>query len=167
MKKTIIISAVILAGFTSLAAQVGMGKTSVDGDAILDFPLSNTGIILPMAEALPTGNAASNGTFLLDRTDFRVKMRENDLWVSLSDPGSLTGTMPNASAETGGGVIIGAASSQAQGVLVLESTSKALVLPKVNNPVTNMKSPASGTMCYDTVSKAIAVFDGSKWNFWK
>lgn len=165
--KKIIISAVILAGFSCLTAQVGMGKASVDGDAILDFPLSNTGIILPMVDALPTGTAASNGTFLLDKTDLRVKMRENDLWVPLSDAGSLTGTMPNASAEAGGGVIIGAASSPAQGVLVLESASKALVLPKVNDPVTSMKSPIAGTICYDTVSKTVAVFDGLKWSFWK
>lgn len=165
--KKIIVTTVIFAGFSCLTAQVGMGKASVDGDAILDFPLSNTGIILPIVDALPTGIAASNGTFLLDKTDNIIKMRENDLWVSLSDAGNLTGTMPNTSAEQGGGVIIGAASSPAQGVLVLESASKALVLPKVNDPVANMKSPIAGTVCYDTVSKTMAVFDGVKWSFWK
>lgn len=166
MKKIIILT-IIFAGFSSLRSQVGMGKSSVDGDAILDFPLSNTGIILPIVEALPTGTAASNGTFLLDKTDFTVKMRENDVWVPLSDAGSLAGTMPNTSNEQGGGVIIGAASSPAQGVLVLEAANKALILPKVNDPVTNMKSPVAGTVCYDTVSKTMAVFDGLKWSFWK
>ncbi|MBB6369120.1 hypothetical protein [Chryseobacterium shigense] len=166
MKKIIILT-IIFAGLSSVKSQVGMGKASVDGDAILDFPLSTTGIILPMVEALPTGIAASNGTFLLDQTDLTVKMRENDLWVPLSDAGSLTGTMPNTSGEQGGGVIIGAASSPAQGVLVLEAANKALILPKVNNPVANMKSPIAGTVCYDTVSKTMAVFDGLKWSFWK
>jgi hypothetical protein len=166
MKKVIILT-LIVAGVSSLKSQVGMGKSSVDGDAILDFPVSRTGIILPVVEVLPTGAAATNGTFLLDKTDLTIKMRQNDLWVPLSDPGSLTGTMPNTSAETGSGVIIGAASSPAQGVLVLESTSKALVLPKVNDPVANMKSPVAGTMCYDTVSKTISVFDGLNWSFWK
>ncbi|WP_312508677.1 hypothetical protein [Chryseobacterium culicis] len=166
MKKVIILT-LIVAGVSSLKSQVGMGKSSVDGDAILDFPVSRTGIILPVVEVLPTGAAATNGTFLLDKTDLTIKMRQNDLWVPLSDPGSLTGTMPNTSAETGSGVIIGAASSPAQGVLVLESTSKALVLPKVNDPVANMKSPVAGTMCYDTVSKTLAVFDGLNWSFWK
>lgn len=94
-------------------------------------------------------------------------MRQNNLWVDLSDAGSLTGIIPNTSFEQGGGVIIGAASSSAQGVLVLESANKALVLPKVNDPVANMKSPVAGTICYDTVSKTIAVFDGVTWNFWK
>lgn len=165
--KKIIISIVIIAGISSLEAQVGMGKASVDGDAILDFPLSTAGIILPMVDNLPTGTAASNGTFLLDKTDLKIKMRENDVWIPLSDAGNLTGTMPNTSAEAGGGVIIGAPSSPAQGVLVLESAGKALVLPKVNNPVANMKSPVAGTVCYDTVSKTLAVFDGLKWSFWK
>ncbi|RXM39299.1 hypothetical protein BOQ62_12450 [Chryseobacterium sp. CH21] len=166
MKKVIIL-ALVLVGLSSLKSQVGMGKASVDGDAILDFPLSNTGIILPIVETLPTGTAATNGTFLLDKNDITIKMRQNDLWVSLSDAGNLTGTMPNTSAEQGGGIIIGAASSPAQGVLVLEATNKALVLPKVNDPVANMKSPVAGTMCYDTVSKTMAVFDGLKWSFWK
>ncbi|RXM39296.1 hypothetical protein BOQ62_12435 [Chryseobacterium sp. CH21] len=166
MKKTIILT-LILAGLSSLKSQVGMGKASVDGDAILDFPVSTTGIILPIVEVLPTGAAATNGTFLLDKTDLTIKMRSNDLWVPLSDAGNLTGTMPNTSAETGGGVIIGATSSAAQGVLVLESISKALVLPKVNDPVANMKSPIAGTICYDTVSKTMAVFDGVRWSFWK
>lgn len=165
--KKIIISIAIISGISSLEAQVGMGKASVDGDAILDFPLSTTGIILPMVDNLPTGTAASNGTFLLDKTDLKVKMRENDLWIPLSDAGNLTGTMPNASSEAGGGVIIGAPGSPAQGVLVLESANKALILPKVNNPVANMKSPVAGTVCYDTVSKTLAVFDGLKWSFWK
>ncbi|CAI8771771.1 hypothetical protein [Chryseobacterium sp. IT-36CA2] len=166
MKKIIILT-IIFAGLSSLKSQVGMGKPSVDGDAILDFPLSNTGIILPIVEALPTGAAASNGTFLVDKTDLTIKMRSNDLWVPLSDAGSLTGTMPNTSAEQGGGVIIGAASSPAQGILVLEASNKALVLPKVNDPVASMKSPVAGTICYDTVSKTMAVFDGLKWSFWK
>lgn len=150
-----------------MKSQIAMGKTSVDGDAILDFPLANTGIILPMVETLPTGSAASNGTFLLDKTDNTVKMRENNLWISLSDTGNLAGTMPNVSAEQGEGVIIGNSTSSVQGVLILESTNKALVLPKVNDPVTNMKSPIAGTICYDTLSKTMAVFDGIKWSFWK
>ncbi|PTT38963.1 hypothetical protein DBR28_07855 [Chryseobacterium sp. HMWF028] len=166
MKKVIILI-LIFTGLSSLKAQVGMGKASVDGDAILDFPVSTKGIILPIVEALPTGAAATNGTLLLDKTDITIKMRENNLWVPLSDAGNLTGTMPNTSAETGGGVIIGAASSSAQGVLILESISKALVLPKVNDPVANMKSPVAGTICYDTVSKTMAVFDGLNWSFWK
>ena len=39
MKKVIILT-LIFTGLSSLKAQVGMGKASVDGDAILDFPVS-------------------------------------------------------------------------------------------------------------------------------
>jgi hypothetical protein len=62
---------------------------------------------------------------------------------------------------------MGASTSSASGVLVLESTSKALVLPKVANAETGIKSPVVGTMVYDLYSKSLAIFDGAKWNFWK
>lgn len=164
--KIIIVSTIFLA-FITVKGQVAMGKTLVDGDAILDFPVADKGIILPMVETLPVGSAASNGTFLFDKTDNKIKMRQNNLWVDLSDSGSVLGAILNTSAEEGGGVIIGASSSSAQGVLVLESINKALVLPKVSDPVANVKSPVAGTLCYDTVSKTLSVFDGLKWNFWK
>lgn len=71
--KKIIIPAFIFSVFIIVKAQVGMGKASVDGDAILDFPVADKGIILPIVDNLPTGSAASNGTFLLDKTDNKVK----------------------------------------------------------------------------------------------
>ena len=86
------------------------------------------------------------------------------------DNGNLTGLaglIPNASAELGGGVIIGNSTSPAVGVLVLESEDLALTLPKVNNPAANAKSPYPGMMCYDTASNTLAVFDGQFWNYWR
>lgn len=62
---------------------------------------------------------------------------------------------------------MGAKESAADGVLVLESTNRALVLPHVTNPHLTVKSPYPGMMCYDTVKKAVAVFDGTVWNYWK
>lgn len=165
--KKLIITTIVLLGICSLKGQVAMGKTTIDGDAILDFPVSTTGIILPIVETLPTSAAATNGTFLLDGSDIIIKVRENDNWLNLSDAGDLTGINLNTSNEIGNGVIIGASTSAAQGVLVLESPTKALVLPKVIDPVLNIKSPIAGTICYDTVSKTMAVFDGLKWSFWK
>ncbi len=69
--------------------------------------------------------------------------------------------------DVGGGVVLGADSSSASGVLVLESSDKALILPKVTNPHLNMKSPTIGAMCYDTTSKSIAIFNGKEWAYWK
>ena len=63
--------------------------------------------------------------------------------------------------------VIGATSTVAEGVLVLESNDKALTLPWVENPHLTMVAPEPGTMCFDTVSKTIAVFNGTEWSFWK
>lgn len=54
------------------------------------------------------------------------------------------------------------------GVLVLESSTKALVLPVVSD-VNNIPSPSPGMMVFvnKTGTKRLAVFNGSKWSFWK
>ncbi|MCW1148817.1 hypothetical protein [Flavobacterium lacisediminis] len=148
-------------------SQVGIETTSIHTDAILDFPTGqNKGIVLPMVEVLPTGVAASNGTFLIDKTDGRVKVRQNGIWLNLTGTSSLSSYSVNPSADTFDGVIIGATSSSASGVLVLESTNKALMLPKVVSPHINIKSPYPGLMCYDTTKNAIAVFNGTAWYYW-
>ena len=64
------------------------------------------------------------------------------------------------------GVIIGKDSSLTPGVLVLESTTRAL-LPKVSNPQTSLKGSIAGTMVYDTDSGMLALYDGSTWSYWK
>ena len=159
----------ILMLITNLAiySQVGIETTSIHADALLDFPVGqNKGIVLPMVETLPTGSGATNGTFLIDKTDGRVKVRQNGVWLNLTGTSSLSSYSVNPSADTFDGVIIGATSSSASGVLVLESTNKALMLPKVVSPHINIKSPYPGLMCYDTTKNAIAVFNGTAWYYW-
>ncbi|WP_051887363.1 hypothetical protein [Chryseobacterium piperi] len=96
-------------------------------------------------------------------------MNTGSAWVPLSDAGNVSNVSFNTSSESPGNnnVIMGATTSSAPGVLVLESTNKALILPKVASPDVNVKNPYPGMMCYDTSSKTIAVFDGLKWSFWK
>lgn len=148
-------------------SQVGIETTSIHTDAILDFPIGqNKGIVLPMVESLPTGSAATNGTFLIDKTDGKVKVRQNGVWLNLTSSSNLSSYSVNPSADISDGVIIGATSSSASGVLVLESTNKALMLPKVASPHLNIKSPYPGLMCYDTVKNSIAVFNGEGWYYW-
>lgn len=159
----------ILMLITNLAiySQVGIETTSIHADALLDFPVGqNKGIVLPMVETLPTGSGATNGTFLIDKTDGRVKVRQNGVWLNLTGTSSLSSYSVNPSPDTAEGVIIGATSSSATGVLVLESTSKALMLPKVVSPHINIKSPYPGLMCYDTTKNAVAVFNGTAWYYW-
>lgn len=156
--------------FNTFFAQVAIGKQTVDGNCtVLDFDnvSGNTkGLILPATSGLPSGSL-ENGTFIFDVTDNKVKMYENDAWKSLSDAGNSSAVIANNSAESGKGVIMGEAASSANGVLVLESQNKAMILPQIAAPHLNVKNPYPGMMCYDTVSKTLAVFDGSVWNYWK
>ncbi|MNK33961.1 hypothetical protein D3C87_524600 [compost metagenome] len=157
--------------------QVAIGKISVEGaSTILDFNniTTNTkGIILPSVEnlsmALSSTPFENNGTFLFDKSDSKIKMYENNAWIELSGTGSNSQIITNTSQEAPNnlGVVIGSDASNAKGILVLESTTKAMVLPKIADPHTNVKSPYPGMMCYDTTTHSLALFDGLKWNYWK
>lgn len=151
----------------AVTAQTGIETRTVSTSAVLEFPTGTTkGIILPAVGTLPATPA--NGTFLFDKNDSKVKMRQNNAWVNLSDTGSIAGLVPySGSVDNAKKTVMGARESTADGVLVLESTSKALVLPKVSNPHLTVKSPYPGMMCYDTDRRAVAVFDGTVWNYWK
>lgn len=184
MKKVIILTGFLMCGIAF--SQVAIGKQSVDGRGILDFGSDgDRGIILPIADISDASMTYVDGTILMDKTDKIVKVQQDGTWLLLSDEGSFdvqkdagdnditTAAVLNISEETGEGVIIGDVDangntpSGAQGVLVFEATDKALILPKVENPHTTIQSPVAGTICYDTVSNSLAVFDGKVWNYWK
>lgn len=172
--------------FTS-NAQIGIGKTNISGTgSIMEFDgntsnvlTDNTttnkkGLILPAVLETPnfgtSGSPTSipqNGTFIFDRQTKKVRFYENGLWKDMSDEGNNSTLIPIAGSETGNGVIVGASSSAAKGVLVLESTNKALVLPHIFNPDLTVINPYPGMMCYDTKSNSIAVYDGTNWSYWK
>lgn len=171
MKKIYVLFAASLLSYAT-QAQVAVGKQSVDGAAILDFASNTTnGIILPVVRTMPTGVGASDGTLLINAVNLsaaKAQARVNGAWIDISDDvRNLSYLSLNTSAEQGTVAIMGASTSSALGVLVLESTNKALVLPKVSNAETEIKSPVAGTMVYDLWSKSLAIFDGAKWNFWK
>ena len=170
MKKHIILSVLSLGLCFAATAQTAIEKRTADGSSVLDFAGGTTkGIILPAVETLPATPA--NGTFLFDKVAKIVKMHQNGAWVDLSGVGDIAGTVPIApysgTVDNGKQTVIGSRSTTVDGVLVLESTNKALVLPKISNPHLNVKSPYPGMMCYDTNRKALAVFDGKVWNYWK
>lgn len=185
MNRIFIITAIFVFGSTH--AQIAVGKDTVDGNGILDFGnANNLGIILPIVDASPHNQAYADGTVLMDKNDLIVKVYQNGDWLALSDQGSLdiqldpngdpitTAAILNTSQESGKGVIIGGKIDQngevtadASGVLVLEAKDKALILPKVVAPHISIKSPVAGTICYDSESKSLAIFDGKVWNYWK
>ena len=165
MKKALpIISIFIFSGHYQ--SQVAISKSPNNTGAILDFATGTTnGIILSAVTSLPANPA--NGTFVVNKADLQVKMRQNNTLVNMSSPGDLSKVAQNSSPEVGNGVIIGSNTSSASGVLILEATDKALVLPRIASPQTNVRSPYPGMICYDTASKSVAVFDGKVWNFWR
>ncbi|MBB6369640.1 hypothetical protein [Chryseobacterium shigense] len=175
--KKILFTAISLGIAVQAHAQIGVNKSSVNGTStILDFedsPSNTKGLILPapdnLSAALSGTPSNNNGTFLFDKSDKKVKVYENNAWKALSDEGNSSGIMNNTTAEhtSTQGIIMGAPSSSAYGVLVLESANKAMILPKIQTPHQTVKSPYPGMICYDTVSKTIAIFDGAVWNYWK
>ncbi len=178
--KKILISSVFL--FPLVAqAQVGIGKNAevkeTETSVLLKFgDENNKGIILPYVTTLP--ESATPGTILLDASDpakARVKYNngsETSPWTDLSGmDGNVTEelkTQPATTEEASSKVIIGANTSSADGVLVLESASKAMILPIVTD-VQNIPSPSPGMMVYvkgDNGNKRLAVYNGTVWSFW-
>lgn len=167
--KKFIFSAILLASNLCLNAQISIGKEFVDGEStLLDFNDSATntrGIILPAVTSLPANPVSGN--FVFDATESIVKVYEDGDWIELSENGSSANLITNSSNERGGGVIIGdETESTPEGVMVLESTDMAMILPKIAEPHLNVKSPYPGMMCYDTTNQALAIFDGSHWFYW-
>ncbi|REC46668.1 hypothetical protein [Chryseobacterium pennipullorum] len=152
------------------------GTAAVKTSVLLEFPANeNKGLILPYVRTLPA--APAEGTMLLDATDptkARIKYY-NGAWVDLSGQDSnvtsALAAQPTAAQtpETPSAkVVIGASSSTANGVLVLESTTRSMVLPIVAD-VQNIQNPSPGMMVYvnKAGAKRLAVFNGSKWSYWK
>jgi hypothetical protein len=166
----LIISLAMLIIAQCLSAQIAIGKTNVDGAGLLDFNIGK-GLILPWVET--AGTADDNGTLIFDTSDNKVKARINGVWEDLSEnSGSLNTIKTNKvnqhllKTENEINTIIGSPTPTANGVLVLESSDKALILPKMPSPHLNMVDPEPGTVVYDTVSNLMCVFNGEEWTFW-
>lgn len=164
-------SQVIIGNETGTASN----KTSV----LLEFAAGqNKGIILPYVRTLPGGTGLAEGTIVLDATNSntaKVKYyKGTSAWFDLSNgnganvSSALTiqpaGTPENSASK----VIIGSPSSAVDGVLVLESTNKAMVLPMVQN-TDDIPNPAPGMMVYinKTGAKRLAVYNGAVWTYWQ
>lgn len=167
---------------TSTQAQViigdAVGMPGSKTGVLLEFAnTNNKGLILPYVTTLSAAPTA--GTIILDATTgnaARVKYY-NGAWIDLSGQnGDASPELANqpatpATAVATSKAIIGATATVpagVEGVLVLQSANKAMVLPQVDN-VNNIIDPAAGMMVYVNLqgSKRLAVFNGTKWSFWK
>ena len=168
--KKIILTLILAFATNSLVAQVGINRKNVSSaSALIDFPEGTTnGIVLPAVTSAASITSPQNGTIIFDRNDQRLKYYQNNAWVFLSESGDRTkAPAVNPAADNNGtGVVISdTTKDNVAGVLELRSDTKAMVLPKVANPHTSIPSPVAGTMVFDTVSKSVALFDGTVWNY--
>jgi len=179
----------VLCSANSVVAQVAIGKkelsghpiTITNGSVLLEFGDEAKGIIVPQVASAP---GAVEGTFIFNSTDKALEVYEGknngntggwtDLTTNANTNPVTTGiahTFINDGIDTivanGAGTIIGADNTTKPGVLVLESTSRALVLPLVANPHLTIKGAIAGTMVYDTTASMLAVYDGANWSYWK
>ncbi len=151
------------------AVGTATNKTSV----LVEFPnTGDRGLILPYV----TNKTAitTPGSIILDAsipTAAKVKYYNGTIWVDLSvqptDISSYLTIQPLTRENANAKVIIGSDTSAADGILVLESATKAMVLPMATS-YQKIVNPAPGTMVLlsDGAIKTLAVYNGAQWSFW-
>ena len=188
-RKTVVICSIAISAWVSSQVRIG-GANSVSNTSstsvLLEFGTDNDkGIILPYVETVPSGtNDAKGGTIIFDvsaNSEYRVKVKnENAGWSDLSRVSGYSTSVentvksPQASPLTdkaGAKAVIGNSATAIDGVLVLDSPDKAMVLPIVSN-YTNIPNPSPGMMAFlkhptDSAKHRLIVFNGQKWTFWK
>ncbi|WP_262152775.1 hypothetical protein [Chryseobacterium foetidum] len=190
MKNILSVAAIVISGHISsqviMGDAIGTAPAGQKVSVLLEFATGqNKGIILPYVRTMPTGTGLAEGTIVLDATNqaaARVKYYNGVTtggatgWVDLSfgHDANISSSMtlqPNALAVTedpAAKVIIGADVSTADGVLVLESLTKAMILPIVSD-TNNIPDPAPGLMVFinKAGAKRLAVYNGGGWTYWK
>ena len=185
-----IISVILLSIINITYSQVRIGQSSATGlssmSVLLEFGgTKDKGIILPYVETVPAeGTAqATGGTLIFDasaNTEFKIKVKnQNAGWRDLSVQSGYTVAIANSvknpqmsplADNANAKAIIGSISSPADGVLVLESADKAMVLPIVDD-YKAIKNPAPGMMAFlkgiIAQEHRLIVFNGQKWTFWR
>ncbi len=167
MKKISLIMIIIAS--VSCNAQIALGKTTLESaSSSVEFGNENRGLVLPWAANTSGIQNVVNGTMIFDTSDMKVKVYQNNLWKDLSVDGTGaadTSLQDSLTDQPDAKVSVGTPSS-VSGILVLEDSNKAMILPKVASPHLNIIAPAAGMMVYDTQKKQLAVFNGTVWSFW-
>lgn len=166
MKNYIIITSLFFVQIISAQTTIGKKASPTNSSVLLEFTNTNKGIIVPYTSGVLS--TAVDGTFIFDTIDKKLKFKQNGIWLDLSNTAAIT----NAVAQPGGTddstkkTVMGAKSSTADGALVLESTTKLMVLPQVTDPYKNIVNPSAGLMVYDPINDALCTFNGTEWTFW-
>lgn len=188
MNKLAVIVTVFLSVFAFSQVRIGAANSVSDvsnTSVLLEFGTDgDKGIILPYVETVPAGvNNAKGGTIIFDvsaNSEYKVKVKnENAGWKDLSVVSGFSANVesivkvPQAlplADQTNGKAIIGDSNSTTDGVLVLDSPDKAMVLPIVSN-FAAIKNPSPGMMAFlqglTAADHRLIIFNGQKWTFWK
>lgn len=167
----------LFSGSLTLSAQVIIGDdqgTATDKTSVLlEFAATgNRGLILPYVTDKSAITAP--GTLVLDAsvpTAAYVRLYNGTAWENLTVlPSNVTDALTlqaGTTEQSGAKAIIGNTESAADGVLVLESKTKAMVLPTTNS-YQNIINPAPGTMVLlrNAELLVLAVYNGNQWSFW-
>jgi hypothetical protein len=176
MKYLFLIVLAFLSG--NVFSQVAIGKMTVSSPSVsLDFGSGNRGMILPWVTSEGSVTGVVNGTLVYDLLDKKVKVKYASGWKDLTvntngttvqngvDGALIQGSSVNEN--TSAKSAIGTALTAVPGILVLEDTDKAMVLPTVASPHLNIINPSPGMMVYDNFNKVLAVYNGTVWSFWR
>lgn len=192
MKKIIYIIGISLSSLSYSQVRIGektqnpLDQNMSSPSVLLEFgDTKDRGLILPYVETVPSGtNDAKGGTIIFDvssNSEYKVKVKnENAGWTDLSVQSGYSTAVasvvktPQASPledKAGAKAIIGNKDTTTDGVLVLDSNDKAMVLP-ITDDFTKIKNPSPGMMAFvkhatDNTKHRLIVFNGQKWTFWE
>lgn len=167
--KLICIFAILISGLATGQVIIGSGKTQVTNASVsLEFGTEEKGIILPWVTSASIVAAPVNGTLIFDTTDKKTKVYQNNNWVDLTinTNGEVDTTLQDSRVEVANAKVSVGTPSSVPGILVLEDTNKAMVLPQVESYL-NITTPAAGMMVFDTSQNLLCLFNGKQWTFWK
>ncbi|MDO5615407.1 MAG: hypothetical protein Q4G16_04395 [Cruoricaptor ignavus] len=172
MKLNITFLTLILPVFFSAQVIIGTGKTAPSNNFVsLEFGTENKGIVLPMVSQTDINPQSVNGTFIFDPVAKEVMFLKNNVWTSLSNKAGKDNPInlnnQNMKSENENAKVSIGKPSSIPGILVLEDTDKAMILPLVSEPHKNIINPTAGTLAYDTKNQMLVVFNGTQWSFWK
>jgi hypothetical protein len=167
MKTTITILALVLSiGLYAQDQKLAIGKTTVDGDALVDFGTELRGMVIaPIDDVTTMTPAPSAGTIAFDGETGSFRYFDGSSWSTPKPDGDDTGVDVASGTDTFK-QLIGAETSTATGVVIFGEDSgetQALVLPKLANGNLRFSNPVTGLIYYDTVLKAVMVYNGNGW----
>lgn len=164
----------------SIHSQVAIGKNSITNASVsLEFgniagdTSTQRGIILPWSNSTTAVENAGvvTGTLIYDTSDKKVKYYKDTygtpIWFDLSpNSGSVDTSLQSSLTDNPEAKVSIGNPTSTPGILVLEDTTKAMILPLVDK-YSSVVNPTPGMMVYDLSNDMFCVFNGTVWSFWK